>query len=154
MFLPQETVLHELFQHVFFTQDAVLQERTAPVWVPQGPQVSPLNLPGACSSIGSPWTAASVRPHPWASACSWLLSGYLLCCGPPWVAEEQHVPPWLAGKSLLQHLQHLLSLYPHWHRCPQGCFTFSHCPLTAAANIFYPSLNVLPCHDHCWWAQL
>ncbi|KAK4810950.1 hypothetical protein QYF61_013358 [Mycteria americana] len=48
---PWAAVLHELLQHGSFPWSAVLQEWTAPAWVLQGPQV----LPGACSSVGSPW---------------------------------------------------------------------------------------------------
>lgn len=151
MFLPQETVLHELFQHVFFTQDAVLQERTAPVWVPQGPQVSPLNLPGACSSTGSPWAAASFKPHPWAPA--WGSHGSCLDICSVVVLHG------LQRSNMCHHgLQG--NLYS------STCSIFSPSILTdigarrAASHFltplsqllptfFYPSLNVLPCHDHC-----
>jgi len=62
---PQAADLHRLLQHGSFLQGAVLQEQTAPAWVPHGVTsparsllrrglFSPQVLPEACSSTGSP----------------------------------------------------------------------------------------------------
>jgi len=84
----QETVLHELLQHVAFPWQllqhrslplsAVLQEQTAPAWIPHGvtsptskpaPAWAPLStgpqvLAGPCSSTGSPWGHSLLWAHP------------------------------------------------------------------------------------------
>jgi len=139
--LSWETVLHELLQHESlpvldklpqsgsFPWGAVLQEQAVLVWVPHGVtspaskpalvwaplSTGPQVLPGACSSAGSPQGHSFLQ----ASTCSGVGSlpratgGYLLHCGPPWVAGEQPAPPWSSSRaaregSLLQCLEHLL----------------------------------------------
>jgi len=76
---------NRLPQRGSFTRGAVLQEQTAPVWVPHGVtspaskpapvwaslSMGPQVLPGVCSSMGSPW-AHSLRQ---ASTCSSVLHG-------------------------------------------------------------------------------
>jgi len=77
---PWATGLHKLLQCGFLPRGAVLQEQTAPLWVPHGvtspaskpgPAWAPLStgpqvLPRACSSVGFPQGHSLL----WVSACS------------------------------------------------------------------------------------
>jgi len=96
--LPQAAVLQELLQRGSLPQGAVLQEQTAVAWVPHGvrspaskpaPAWAPLTsgtqvLPGACSSMGSPWGHSLLR----ASTCSSVGSspGCRWRSAPPWTS--------------------------------------------------------------------
>ena len=119
---PWATVLHELLQHGSHPWGAVLQEQTAPAWVPRG-VTSPASKPA------SAWAPLSTGPrvrrfcqepaparashgvtasfgHPPAPA--WgpprAAGGYLLHRGRPWAAGGQPAAPWssprAAGESL------------------------------------------------------
>jgi len=77
---PWAAVLHKLTQRGSLPWGAVLQEQAAPAWVPHGitspdskpaPAWAPLSmgpqvLPGACFSMGSPWSHSLLQ----ASTCS------------------------------------------------------------------------------------
>ena len=143
---------------------------TAPAWVPHGVTnllhrglLSPQVLPGACSSMGSPWCHSLV----WASSCSGM--GLFLVCrwvsAPPWISMGcggQPASPWssprAAGKSLLWCLEHLLPLLLHWPWCLQSCFSHIFSLISPAGNcpdFFSPFLTMLSqrCCHHCWWAR-
>jgi len=69
---PMAAVLHKLLQSGSFPQGTVLQEWTAPVWVPHRPQGLPRNLllhglvstgSSSCLEPALPWSSMGCRSH-------------------------------------------------------------------------------------------
>jgi len=126
--------LHELLQHGSFPWGAVIQEQTAPTWVPHG-VTSPASKPASVwaplfplihrfSQKPAPVRAPTGSQPPSGIYLLWhgVLPGLwveadLLHCGSPWAAGEQPASPWsspqAARKPLLRHLEHLLPLLLH-----------------------------------------
>lgn len=153
-----------------------LQEQTVPAWVPRRvtvPARKPasvlaslhrlLFLPGVCSCMGSPWSAASFRAGSSASEHIFhgLQRGYMLQHGPLWTAGRKlaspQPSPWTAGKPLSQSLNaHLSFLLLHW--CLGVCFpyffhSFLSEQLCSTFNSFLFMLS-RTYHHHLWRAQL
>lgn len=102
--LSQDAVLHDLL--LFFAQGTVLQDQTAPLWVPFGL----LFWPGACSSV---LQLPSGHVHQLQrGVLHELQGGPLLQRGPLRAAGEQPASPWSSPqareKSLLWCLEHVL----------------------------------------------
>ena len=117
----------------------------APAWAPlHGLQLRP----GACSCGGSPWAAASFRPHPPAPpwAPPWAAAWRSAPCGTPWAAGGQPAPPWsspqAAGELLLRRLEHLL---PSFFTDLGVCRAVPHSSLSQLLlrSSFFPFLNLL-----------
>jgi len=103
--LPRAAALHKLPQHGSLPRGAVLQEQAAPVWVHTVSQALPANL--LQRGLLSPWVHRSWQePAP-----AWAPHRVTASFGHP--AAPAWGPPWGAGESLLQCLEHLLPLLLH-----------------------------------------
>ena len=154
--LPWNPVLHKLLQQshrMQFIRNGCLQcdSQMGPQVLTSKPDLAWTALHGT-QALQVPATAwglheitASFRTYPSAPIWGplWASGGYLLHHGPPWAAGAQPTSPWsspqTAGESLLQCLEHLLSLLLHWPWCQQSC----------CSHIF-----LLLCHSCCTFFSL
>lgn len=123
------------------TQTVALQDTSASAWTLNRRQFFQEII--TCSGWGPPWVEVWI-----ACLCQeWF----------PQAAGEHSIPPWsltwAARESLLQRLEHLLSLL-FWTLRSQDCFSLSSCSL--CLGMFCPSLNTFSrkCHHLGWGAQL